>query len=313
MSLKPNRVLDGIFGLCVGDALGLPVQGISRKEIKENTVTGMIGYGVFNQPPGTWSDDSSLTFCLAESLCNGYNLEDIADKFCKWLYEGYWTPFEFAFDIGITTNNAINRLKIGVNPHNSGDTDEYCNGNGSLMRILPLSFYLENFDQEERFKIIHEVSSITHAHPRSLIACSIYIHVAINLLKGDNKIKAYENMKGIILDFYRKAPYKDELRHFKRILNNKITDFDENEIKSGGYVLDTLEASLWSFLKTDSYRDALLTVVNLGGDTDTTGAVTGGLAGIYYGFNDIPEEWVESIAKKDKITELANRLTLKIY
>ena len=108
--MKSNKVIDGLFGLCVGDALGLPVQFLSREEVKRNPVTEIIGNGTFNLPPGTWSDDSSLTFCLAESLCNGYNLKDIADKLIKWLYEGYWTPFGESFDIGQSTMNSIEKL-----------------------------------------------------------------------------------------------------------------------------------------------------------------------------------------------------------
>lgn len=142
--MKRNKVLDGLFGGCVGDALGLPVQFEPRGKRKINPVTDMFGYGAFHMPPGTWSDDSSLTFCLTDSLCSGYNLNDIADKFCRWLYEGYLTPFERSFDVGNSTRWSINRLKNGVTPLKSGEKDEQSNGNGSLMRILPLAYFLEN-------------------------------------------------------------------------------------------------------------------------------------------------------------------------
>ena len=165
--MSQNKVLDGLFGLCVGDALGLPVQFLSREEVKRNPITDVIGYGQFNLPPGSWSDDSSLTFCLAESLCNGYNLQYITDRFTKWLYDGYWTPFGQSFDIGQSTRDSIIRIKSGFSPLDSGDKGEYNNGNGSLMRILPLAYYLEDFDIDKRFEIVHQVSAITHAHPRS--------------------------------------------------------------------------------------------------------------------------------------------------
>jgi len=165
--MKRNKILGGLFGLCIGDALGVPFESCSRDELKKNPVTTMVGYGVHNQPAGTWSDDSSLTFCLADSLCQGFNLDDIAGKFCKWLYEGYWTPYGKTFGVGNTTRQAISRLTKGVNPEEAGGKSEYSNGNGSLMRILPLAYYLENAEAPKKFEIIHQLSSITHAHPRS--------------------------------------------------------------------------------------------------------------------------------------------------
>ena len=311
--MKGNKVLGGLFGLCVGDALGVPFESCSRGELNRHPVTAMVGYGVHNQPAGTWSDDSSLTFCLADSLCQGFDLHDIAAKFCKWLYEGYWTPYGKTFGVGNTTRQAIFRLTKGVDPEEAGGKGEYSNGNGSLMRILPLAYYLENTEPPKKIEIIHQVSSITHAHPRSQIACGIYIQLAINLLKGDKPELAYQTMKATISDFYRKEPYCVEVNNFARILHADISKLADDEIKSSGYVIDTLEASLWCLLNNNSYAETVLNAVNLGGDTDTTGAVTGGLAGIYYGYENIPKDWVEQIARKKDIMELANRLNKKIY
>lgn len=311
--MKRNKVLGGLFGLCVGDAIGVPFESCSRDELNRNPVTAMVGYGVHNQPAGTWSDDSSLTFCLADSLCQRFNLDDIAHKFCKWLYEAYWTPYGRTFGIGNTTQYAISRLRKGVKPDEAGGKSECSNGNGSLMRILPLAYYLENTETPQKFEIIHHVSSITHAHLRSQMACSIYIQLAINLLKGDTPKSAYKNVTATILDFYGREPYRMELDNFSRILQVDISRLTEEEIKSSGYVIDTLEASLWCFLNNNSYAETVLNAVNLGGDTDTTGAVTGGLAGIYYGYENIPKDWVEQIARKENIMELANRLNNKIY
>ncbi len=311
--MKRNKVLGGLSGLCIGDALGVPFESCSRDELKRNPVTTMVGYGVYNQLVGTWSDDSSLTFCLADTLCQGFNLDDIARKFCKWLYEGYWTPYGKAFGVGNTTRQAIFRLRKGVNPEEAGGKSEYDNGNGSLMRILPLAYYLQNAEASKKFEIIHQVSSITHAHPRSQMACGIYIQLAINLLKGDKPKLAYQRMKATIVDFYRKEPYCVEVNNFARILQADISKLTEDEIKSSGYVIDTLEASLWCLLNNNSYAETVLNAVNLGGDTDTTGAVTGGLAGIYYGYENIPKDWVEQIARKKDIMELANKLNKQIY
>lgn len=311
--MKKDKILGGLLGLCVGDALGVPVEFQSREELRKNPVKDMIGYGTYNQPPGTWSDDSSLTFCLAESLCNGFDLRDIADKFVKWMYEGYWTPWGKAFDVGRTTQIAISRLKQGVDPLEAGPKDERSNGNGSLMRILPLIFYVEKMDKEKQFEITHQVSRITHGHPRSQMACGICVQFGIHLFNGDTPEAAYEEMKDAVLKYYSKEPYIDELRYFSRILASDISRLPIDSIKSSGYVVDSLEACLWCFLNNDSYRDTVITAVNLGGDTDTIGALAGGLAGIYYGYESIPKEWIRRIAKADEIIKLGERLYEAIY
>jgi len=310
---KRDKVIGGLLGLCIGDALGVPVEFESRDSLKVNPVTDMIGYRTYNQPPGTWSDDSSLTLCLADSLCNGLNIQDIVNKFVKWLYEGYWTPHGEVFDVGNTTRTAIVRLKRRVNPLEAGPNDEFSNGNGSLMRILPLAFYLEKRNKEQQFEITHQVSRLTHGHLLSQMACGIYIQVAINLLKGDTPKMAYEKMKNTVSDYYSKQPYVTEFHHFRRIMEYDISELPEDDIKSRGYVIDTLEASLWCFLNNNSYTDTVLTAVNLGSDTDTVGAVTGGLAGIYYGYKGLPEKWISKIARVEDIIKLGEKLYEATY
>jgi ADP-ribosylglycohydrolase len=307
-AIASGQVLGGLFGVCVGDALGLPVQFASRKEREVKPVSGMSGHGAFDEPPGTWSDDSSLTFCLAESLCRGYDLNDIAERFVKWRFEGYWTPFGEAFDIGVTTDNAVKRLREGVSPLRSGDTAEECNGNGSIMRVLPVAFAVWNLGAPDRFRMVHEVSAITHAHPRSILACGIYVQTALGLLEGMTPADAVTKMKEPVMEYYGGAP---ELPHFSRVLERGAEAFaalPEDEIRSSGYVVHTLEAALWCLLNAGSYAETVLGAVNLGGDTDTTAAVAGGLAGIRYGFAAIPKPWVEVVARKPEIEDLALRL-----
>ncbi|WP_306783611.1 O-acetyl-ADP-ribose deacetylase [Flavobacterium poyangense] len=166
------RIKSGLFGIAVGDALGVPVEFESRDYLKENPVSEMMGYGTHSQPIGTWSDDSSLAFCLAESLCKGYDLSDIAKNFVKWYGGELWTPHGKVFDIGIATRSAIHNIGRGHSPELCGGFEEKDNGNGSLMRILPLVFYLQKEnDIEVIYKKVKEVSSITHAHFRSVFAC----------------------------------------------------------------------------------------------------------------------------------------------
>jgi len=308
------KVKSGLFGLATGDALGVPVEFESRSYLKENPVLEMIGFGTHGQPVGTWSDDSSLTFCLAESLCDGYDLNDIARNFVKWYDAKLWTPHGKVFDIGIATTHAIHNIAKGYQPELCGGFYEEDNGNGSLMRILPMAFYLQTEnDIEVIYQKIKDVSSITHAHFRSVFACFIYIVYCLEILKGIDKIAAYSNMQNIISDFLSDKKFNPvEIQLFDRVLKNNIAEYIEDEIQSSGYVLHSLEASLWCFVNSKSYEGAVLKAVNLGGDTDTTAAITGGVAGIYYGMDNIPQKWITELARKDDIDDLCERLSLKL-
>jgi len=306
--MKQNQILGGLFGLSIGDALGVPVEFIPREERIKDPVTDMRGFGTHNQPPGTWSDDSSLAFCLCESLCTGYDLNDIGKRFVDWYDTGYWSAHGNVFDIGIGTRKAIQNLKGGMEPIKAGPRDEYSNGNGSLMRILPLAFYVEKEDITTQFNRAHEVSCLTHGHIRSQMACGIYTQIAVNLIGGMDKERSYERMIDVVSEFYSSEPYIKEIQHFKNILEKDFSEFSSDEISASGYVIKTLEASLWCLLKNDSYEKTVLAAVNLGEDTDTVGAIAGGLAGIHYGYKGIPKRWIESIARKDEIYQLGKRL-----
>jgi len=308
--MKTTVIHSSIFGLVVGDALGVPVEFKKRDFLKRFPVTDMQAHGVHDQPLGTWSDDSSLTFCLVESLCSGYNLHHIAQKFLQWFNAEIWTPHGKVFDIGIATAEAIKNIKHGADPILCGGASEMDNGNGSLMRILPLLFYLQDEkDLKVIFKRVKEVSSITHAHFRSAFACFIYVVYGLELLKGIDKREAYFNMQIKLKKFIAENDFEQkEIDLFKRVLMNDIATLPENEIYSSGYVLHSLEASLWCILTTGTYEDAVLKAVNLGDDTDTTGAITGGLAGLIYGFESIPEKWLNAIVKKNEIEELCEKM-----
>jgi len=302
-------IKSGLLGLAVGDALGVPVEFKSRESISKKPITDMIGYGTHNQPPGTFSDDSSLTFCLAEALAQGYDLIQIGKNFVKWLFEGYWTARGEVFDVGNATRESIYKLKEGVNPEAAGAFKASSNGNGSLMRILPLLFYIFDMHPEERFKLVRQVSSLTHRHIRSVIACSYYVEYAKLLLEGIDKFDAIEVLHDNLPDLYTSLEIEQrEVEFFNRLLDGYITGLKEEDIQSTGYVLHTLEASIWCILNTDNYKDAVLKAVNLGDDTDTTGAVTGGLAGLLYGWDTIPESWLRQLARRGDIEDLTEQL-----
>ncbi len=335
IKMKKTIAKDILFGTAVGDALGVPVEFKSRSYCSETPVRDMIGLGTHNQPTGTWSDDSSLTFCLADSLCGGYDIKDIVNKFVKWHDEGLWTPYGDVFDIGNTTRKAIQNLKNGVEPVMAGEANETSNGNGSLMRILPLMTHINGLSTKERFKAIREVSSITHRHQRSILGCILLLEYARNLQYDDPKISLRVMSMNFHNELYDYPELQTEMVHFERLFDGmtysehqslmktdidayKKIDFWEasmpslasakiDDIRSTGYVVDTLEASIWCLITTNSFEEAVLRAVNLGGDTDT-GAVTGALAAIYYGYEAIPQKWIVLLARKEDIHELAARL-----
>jgi ADP-ribosyl-[dinitrogen reductase] hydrolase len=308
-----NNIRNGILGLVVGDALGVPVEFKSREYLRSYPVTDMIGYGTYNQPPGTWSDDSSLTLCLADELSKEYNLQNIANRFARWYDEAHWTPHNEVFDIGISTRKAISNIKNGIEPIKCGGKDERSNGNGSLMRILPLLFHIKDIDNKlERFKIIRDVSSITHAHIRSVLSCYYYLEFADLLCKDLKPQKSYKAANKSFKDLVKLLDIDSfETDKFKKLINNNISKLKEPDIQSSGYVIHTLEASVWCILTTNSYSEAVLKSVNLGDDTDTTAAVTGGLAGIIYTTDSIPENWLNQIARLSDIEDVIQKLTIK--
>lgn len=311
--MAKNIYKDVLFGLAIGDALGVPVEFKSRKMILQNPVTDMKGFGTHNMPAGTFSDDSSLAFCLAEVLTQDFSLVKIADNFSSWLNHNYWTATGHVFDIGMATREAIKRIDKSITPELAGGTDEQDNGNGSLMRILPLIFYTRDKTIEARYQLTKLVSSITHGHIRAVIACFYYLEFAKQLIEGNNKFEVYKNLKTLVIEYLVKLSVNSkEINLFDRLLKGNIYELKEENIYSSGYVLHTLEASIWCLLTTNDYKSATLKAVNLGLDTDTTGAVTGGLAGILYGFETIPHTWLEKLARRKDIEDLAERLE-KVY
>lgn len=288
-----SKIISGLMGLVVADALGVPYEFKERGSFK---ATGMTGYGTHDMPPGTWSDDSSMTIATVKSIIDNkgkIDLYSIMNNFFDWYYYADFTPHGVVFDVGNTTRKAIHKYR------SSGRTVEGCgcdafedNGNGSLMRMLPLACIL-NINVPS----IHAVSALTHAHDISKKACEIYVDFALGLMLGFDK--------NLTLDTVTAFGVPEE---FQRLIN--IKDLTEDDIKSTGFVVDTLEAAIWSFMTTDNYKDCVLKAVNLGGDTDTIAAVAGGLAGIYYGIGGdkgIPYKWIDKTVKHAELLELFER------
>ena len=306
---------DGMLGLIVGDALGVPVEFMSRTELMKNPVTGMREYGTHHQPRGTWSDDSSMALAELDSIRTVGTIDytDMMERFSRWCMHGEYTPFGEVFDIGIATSRALMNYAKGIAPLESGGKTEWDNGNGSLMRILPVCLYLFErqkkvcTSENESIYMIHAVSALTHAHVRSQMACGIYYFLVKAILEEEGSL---ENrlQKGMdrAYQYYRQdLSNHRELENYKRLAD--LSEFKETPkegIKSSGYVVDTLEAAVWCLLHSHSYKETVLMAVNLGEDTDTIGAVAGGLAGLYYKEEGIPQEWIQVIRRREWIEEV---------
>lgn len=304
-SEKQNRFWGGIFGFCVGDMLGVPVEFSSRQERDADPVKELRAYGTYHQPFGSWSDDSSLMFCLVDALMCEAVLEQLKKNMIAYYKNGLFTPRGQMFDIGNSTRYAIENMERGIPAVECGGSTQQDNGNGSLMRILPLAYLRGKKKDEEYVQLIEDVSSLTHRHKRSKLACIIYVIFASQIYNGFGKTDALDYALAFAHKYCAKE-YREELPYYKNVFNKAIIKADRNRISSTGYVVDTLEAVIWSFFNTDSYEESVLTAINLGGDTDTIAALVGGLAGVYYGFQRIPDIWIQNILKKKEIANLVS-------
>ena len=259
-------VRSAMLGHAIADAMGVPVEFSDRSDRRRDPVTGYRGYGAHDVPAGTWSDDTSMALATLDSLAHGLDYTDMMERFCDWKHHAAYTATGVVFDMGITTSKALTQYKNGVPALSCGLSGEYDNGNGSLMRIIPAALYCKyaaaDLPLDRQLAIIHDVSALTHSHPRSQMGCGIYALILMELCDG-------RGIAGIQLgidrakEYYEANPaFSRELGSYARILGcASITDFaltPEDEIRSGGYVVDTLEAALWCVLNTNNYRDCVL-------------------------------------------------------
>jgi len=306
MQITQDNIKGAFIGLAMGDALGVPREFWSREQMLQLPMTSLedAKYPHY-QDAGTFSDDTSLSMCLAQAICDGFSIERLAQYMLDWYQHGFWAADTRLFDIGNITESALIKLGNGESPYKSGGIRGYDNGNGSLMRILPFVFYGFNMTFEQRVQLLTEISGITHRHIRSVLSCIYFEIYARELLLTKDKLKAYVNANEIFSAYAQQKAYDDELEYFERILKGDLHLLSVEAIHSSGYVIYTLEAALWCFFTTNNYTDAVLLAVNLGGDTDTTASVTGGLAGIYYGSESIPLKWLHYLKKRTAILELS--------
>jgi ADP-ribosyl-[dinitrogen reductase] hydrolase len=286
----------GIFGVAAGDALGVSYDGKKRDtfDVRTRTVNGA------RADTSVWSDDTSMTLAVLDSLiaCSGeFSAKDMMERFAAWRYEGRYTPTGRAFGIGRTVSIALSRFREGTEPELCGSADVLSNGNGALMRMLPLAL-LKN---PKRLQWIDAAGKLTHGHEISVMCCRLYEAVLTGLLNGLAPCAAVEAAV---------TPRPSWVPEYivEKLLQLKI--LARASIGSSGFVVDTLTAALWCLINTSSYREAVETAVNLGRDTDTTASVTGGLAGVLYGIGGekgIPEDWIAGLRRSADIAALCEK------
>jgi ADP-ribosylglycohydrolase/protein-tyrosine phosphatase len=299
-----DRVAGGLLGLLVGDALGVPYEfkppeAIPPREQIEMRPPAGFPRAHAGVDPGTWSDDGAQALCLLASLqdCDGLNLGDFAKRLLRWRDEGYMAVDGRVFDIGIQTSEALRALKAGTSPETAGPDSERANGNGSLMRVLPLALWHQGSDRN-LFELAMRQSLPTHGHLRSQLACGLYCLWARHLLNRSG------DWNEAIRDAAALATTEDRWRDEWEVLLREM----DGPATGTGYVVDSLVSARHALTAGNGYAEVLREAIALGRDTDTTAAIAGGLAGIRYGRGGIPPKWLGALRGESLLEPLMDRL-----
>ncbi len=300
---KIERYKGSLCGLAIGDAVGTTLEFKPPGSFKP--IEDMIGGGPFRLKAGQWTDDTSMALCLAESLieCNGSNLIDQLERYTRWYLDGHLSSTGECFDIGNTVRKGLSNFARKGEPY-SGATDRWSAGNGSIMRLAPVPLFFAQNPKEAVDKS-GESSRTTHGNRIAIDACRYFGGLLVGAVSGVPKkqllSKCYHPSEGEWQEFYLATEiYEIAFGSFKRR--------EPPEIKGTGYVVESLEAALWAFYKSEDFEEGCLMAANLGDDADTTGAVYGQLAGAYYGIKGIPDKWLEKLSHRKLIEEYAEKV-----
>jgi ADP-ribosyl-[dinitrogen reductase] hydrolase len=301
--LTPSERYRGcLIGLAVGDAVGTTVEFKPRGSFAP--VKDMAGGGPFSLPAGAWTDDTSMALCLATSLVEkrGFDALDQMQRYLRWREDGYLSSIGRCFDIGNATTAALSRFKHSGDPY-SGADDPHSAGNGSIMRLAPVSMFFAG-DPQAAITYAVESSRTTHAAQECLDACRLFAAILLAALAGADKGTVLFGPHAVLAEGAALGP------KLQVIAEGAYRSKDAQQIRGSGYVVDSLEAALWSFWRTENFRDAILTAVNLGDDADTTAAVCGQIAGAFYGESGIPGHWRKQLVMLEEIRALADQLQI---
>ena len=296
-----SRFRGCLLGLACGDAVGTAVEFMLKGSFEP--VADMVGGGPFGLRPGEWTDDTSMALCLAVSLLKtgGFHPRDQMERYCRWREEGYLSSNGDCFDIGNTIRDALDRFRVTGEPY-SGPTHSRSASNGSLMRLAPVPmYYVEDLEKVAHYS--GESSRTTHGAREAVDTCRLFGVMLALALWGESREDFLFHKPATVI------PLDDLTSSIASIAKGSYVDKSENEISSTGYVVHSLEAALWCFHQTYSFREAILTATNLGGDSDTIAAICGQIAGTYYGVESIPGEWLSKLAHR----ELIERVAVELY
>lgn len=308
------KYIDGLMGFVIGEVAGIPLVNRTREELLKKPVTKMVGEGTFDTQEGTWGDSTSLMIATIDSI-NAKNIvdfNDIALKFAAFKNHHQYTADHEVFKLNSTIAKAIDKFEENHdNPILCGSTDDNDNDNGSLMRILPIAYYAldKKLKDFEVLELVKQVSSITHANEISMMGCYIYTRFVMFLLTGKDKYSAYSMTKCVDYTMFNEETRKS----YERLLNTDISKLKINEIKSSSYIVDTLEACIWVLLQSENFKEAIIGAINLGGDTSVIGALTGGIAGIIFGYDFIPDDWKDVILRREYLLDIFEEFSENKY
>lgn len=298
-----ERYRGALLGLAAGDALGTTLE--FRPPGSFEPITAMVGGGPFGLEPGQWTDDTSMALCLAESLveCPDFHPIDQLSRYVRWWREGYLSSTGRCFDIGSTVAAALRQFERQGGPE-CGSTDPRAAGNGSIMRLAPVPL---RFAAEPRRAIAHAAASsrTTHGAAEAVDACRYLAALIVGAVRGVTKSQLLAERFTPVAGLWDEEPLAPRI---DAIARGSFRHRDPPAIRGTGYVVESLEAALWAFDRSDSFQRGALLAVNLGDDADTTGAVYGQLAGAFHGAAAIPSEWRHLLTAADRITLLAEQL-----
>jgi len=296
-----SRLAGAIYGHLVGDAMGVPYEFLEPAAIKE-VVFGAAG--THGQPPGTWSDDGALMLALLDSLLSvGFEPADQAARILSWYREGAYAPGGLVFDVGNTTIRAIQHVSDGVAAIDAGPSDERTISNGSLMRILPIALVGRDLPAPELIRQARLASRVTHGHIIPQMVCALYVWTARELLRGESSLRAVPEAHTDLTEVLRAQDDEEALVALEGVWNYS------GPFHGSGRAEDAFWSAYDAFVSTYSYTECLDAAIGrYGHDTDTTAAIAGGLAGIYYGLGAIPDEWLERLRGGEIVGPLVERL-----
>ena len=304
-----------LYGYVVGDAVGFPLKDKKRKDLLKKPVNEMLSLDGYHDI-GYWSINSSFVIATLDSIVENekrINYSDIMRKYIECTHTNkYLSGNKVSKEVDEVITNALNEFKEDKSPTECGSKKYEDNNNKSLSRMLPIVLYCyyRNVEDDDIYNLVKKYSSLTHSHQLSIMACFIYTKFMLAIIKGKDKITAYNIIKCID---YEKYFRKETISEFTRIINNSLYELKIDEIQSTSNVVDTLETVLWVILNTNNYQQAIVGAINLGGDSNTIGGLVGSIAGILYGVDSIPNKWLDSLKKKDLINNIVLNLVMQLY